>query len=111
MVVVAVVVLQRIGQFGEVELGVGAVELTSSGIVSHGGFVGGVEGAEPEPGAAIGFADFGDPLAPGPLPNALVSARGVLWAPFATHTTFPGAGLRGLLHLLLSLARCSSTHH
>lgn len=59
-------------EMGEVEASEFAAEAEGGFVVSHGGFLGGVERAEPEAGAVFWEADFGDPFAPVALPHAAV---------------------------------------
>ncbi|CAN1163499.1 hypothetical protein LINPERPRIM_LOCUS32681 [Linum perenne] len=62
-------------EIGQVELSLGAIELTSSSVVCQGSVMGGVEGA-----------------------------KCVLWASFPAHASFPGTGLgRLFLHLGFSV--------
>lgn len=77
----------RMEQMGKIEISIGAVEPGGGLIVGHGGLFGGGEGAEPEPGALLGLADLGDPLAPSALADAAVLAGGVERAAFATGRT------------------------
>jgi len=60
------------GGRGEVGLGFGAAEVAGGGVVGSGGFLGGVEGAEPDAGFLPRVADLGGVAAPGALADAAV---------------------------------------
>lgn len=72
----------------QVQLGGGTVELHSGSVVGGGGLEGGVESAEPQPGAAVGLADFGHPLPPSPLPHSSEAAARILRPAFPFHAPF-----------------------
>jgi len=54
----------------EVGFGLGPSERSGCGVVSPGGFLGGVEGSEPLSGLFPGIADLGGEAAPGALADA-----------------------------------------
>lgn len=54
-----------------------ASELISGLVVSHGGFLGCVEGSEPEPCSVFRESNFSNPLAPMPLPYSSVEFGGL----------------------------------
>lgn len=69
LVVAVVVVSVVVGGRREVGLGLGAAELASGGVVGFGGFLGGVEGAEPDAALLAGVPYLGGVTAPWPLPH------------------------------------------
>ncbi|KAJ1268375.1 hypothetical protein BS78_07G129900, partial [Paspalum vaginatum] len=60
------------GVVGEVEARGVAAQAVGGLVVGERGLLGGVEGAEPQPGAVAGQPDLRHPLAPVPLPHAAV---------------------------------------
>jgi len=70
-----------VGEKGEVGFGFGAAEVAGGGVVGSGGFLGGVEGAEPDAGFLAGVADLGGVAAPGALADAAVVnlVGGIVW--------------------------------
>ncbi|KAG2397165.1 uncharacterized protein HKW66_Vig0145990 [Vigna angularis] len=61
-----------VGEKGKVGFSFGAAEVAGGGVVGSGGFLGGVEGAEPDAGFLAGVADLGGVAAPGALSDAAV---------------------------------------
>jgi len=76
------VVYEKLGRCGEIGLGFGAAELARGGVVGSCGFLGGVEGAEPDAGFLARVADLGGVTAPGAFPDASVADLfvGLRWA-------------------------------
>lgn len=67
---------------GEVEAGVATAEAEEGGVEGTGRLLGGVVGAEPDALAAVGEADFGDPLSPLALPDSFVlGVASLRWTP------------------------------
>lgn len=100
----------------EIEAGRGAIEPVSGLVIGSSRLLGGVEGAEPKAGTAVGFTDLGDPFAPRPLPHTSIRASRVLWSTLPPHAPLPRLPhspfhARALLNALLRLHLLSSLRH
>jgi len=64
-------------EVGEVKPGEVTSEFVRSLVVRQSGFLGGVEGSQPEPGPILGKSDLSHPLPPVPLTHPSVQLRGL----------------------------------